>query len=122
MKLCRFNEDRLGVVIGQEVADVTAAVDRLPLLRWPAPHGDHFIRHFAAVKDLISGLIPAAEKYRLGDVTLLSPVANPSKIVAAPVNYAKHLAEARADAGVNFGSDIKTIDYYGLFLKSSTRI
>lgn len=120
MKLCRFNENRLGVVIGQEVADVTAAVDRLPSLRWPVPHGDHLIRHFAAVKDLIPGLIPTAKKYRLSDVALLSPVANPSKIVAAPVNYAKHLAEARADAGVNFGNDIKTIDYYGLFLKSST--
>ena len=34
----------------------------------------------------------------------------------------KHFEEARADKGINFGADIKTIDHYGLFLKSSTSV
>jgi 2-keto-4-pentenoate hydratase/2-oxohepta-3-ene-1,7-dioic acid hydratase in catechol pathway len=120
MKICRFNDNRVGLVLGEEVADITAIVGCLPKLQWPVPHGDHLIRHFASVKDQIPELARSAPRQRLAEVSLLSPVANPSKIIAAPVNYAKHLAEARADAGVNFGNDIKTIDYYGLFLKSST--
>jgi 2,4-diketo-3-deoxy-L-fuconate hydrolase len=63
-----------------------------------------------------------APRRRLADVKLESPVANPSKIIAAPVNYMKHVEEARADAGINFGTDIKTIDHYGLFLKSNTSL
>jgi 2,4-didehydro-3-deoxy-L-rhamnonate hydrolase len=120
MKICRFNDNRLGVVLGEEVADVTAVVDDLPSLQWPVPYGDHLIRNFAAVRARMAALAASASRRRLGDMSLLSPVANPSKIIAAPVNYAKHLAEARADAGINFGADIKTIDHYGLFLKSST--
>ena len=34
----------------------------------------------------------------LASVKLLSPVANPGKIVCAPVNYQKHLDEVRDDA------------------------
>ena len=120
MKLCRFNDNRLGVVSGEDVIDITAVIDRLPALQWPVPHGDHFIRHFAAIKNYIPELTKSGKRYALSEVSLLTPVANPSKIIAAPVNYAKHLSEARADAGINFGSDIKTIDHYGLFLKSST--
>ena len=37
MRLCRFNNDRLGLVEGDVVRDVTAAVDVLPQLRWPLP-------------------------------------------------------------------------------------
>jgi 2-keto-4-pentenoate hydratase/2-oxohepta-3-ene-1,7-dioic acid hydratase in catechol pathway len=52
----------------------------------------------------------------------LSPVANPPRIIAAPVNYLLHQVEANADGGVNFATDVKTIKDYGLFLKSSTSI
>ena len=120
MKLCRFNDNRLGVVSGEDVIDITPVIDRLPALQWPVPHGDHFIRHFTAIENYIPELTKSGERHRLSEVSLLTPVANPSKIIAAPVNYAKHLSEARADAGINFGSEIKTIDHYGLFLKSST--
>ena len=122
MKICRFNDSRLGLVENGIVADVTGALSFLPQLKWPAPPGDHLIRHFDSIKDAIRAETGNAPSYRIEDVRLLSPVANPSKVVAAPVNYAAHLAEARADAGVDFGADIKTIDHYGLFLKSSTSV
>ena len=32
---------------------------------------------------------------------LLSPVANPGKLIAAPVNYQKHLDEVKADAQIH---------------------
>ncbi|HSG64940.1 MAG TPA: fumarylacetoacetate hydrolase family protein, partial [Gammaproteobacteria bacterium] len=51
-----------------------------------------------------------------------SPVANPTKIIGAPVNYAKHLDESRTDRGIHFDRDIKSIDYYGLFLKANSSL
>ncbi len=122
MKLCRFDDNRLGLIENGHIADVTAAVSSLPPLSWPAPHGDHLIRNFGAVRDRIRAEAKAGQRVPLAEARLLSPVANPSKIIAAPVNYAAHLAEARADKGVNFGSEIKTIDHYGLFLKSTTSV
>ena len=122
MKLCRFDDNRLGLVEHGQIADITVALSSLPPLSWPAPHGDHLIRNFGAVREAIAAAAKAGRRRPLAEVSLLSPVANPSKIIAAPVNYAAHLAEARADKGVNFGSEIKTIDHYGLFLKSTTSI
>ncbi|QOZ30242.1 fumarylacetoacetate hydrolase family protein [Bradyrhizobium sp. CCBAU 51753] len=122
MRICRFNEDRLGVVAGDDVVDVSAALAALPQLSWPLVPGDHLIRNFAGLRGAIAQAMTTGPRYPLSSVRLLSPVANASKVIAAPVNYALHLAEARADAGVNFGSDIKTIDHYGLFLKSSTSV
>jgi 2,4-didehydro-3-deoxy-L-rhamnonate hydrolase len=122
MKLCRFNENRLGVVLDDDIADVTDVLSGLPTISWPVLPGDHLIRNFSALRSRISEALPTAKRLPLQSVSLLSPVANASKIVAAPVNYAAHLAEAKADAGVNFGTEIKTIDYYGLFLKSSTSV
>lgn len=40
MKLCRFDQDRLGVVLEDTVVDVTEALEKLPLARWPLPYGD----------------------------------------------------------------------------------
>jgi 2-keto-4-pentenoate hydratase/2-oxohepta-3-ene-1,7-dioic acid hydratase in catechol pathway len=122
MKLCRYDENRLGVVRGDNVHDVTDVLEGLPPLRWPVAHGDHFVRHFEEFRPALSEAANRSEGMPISAVSLLSPVANPSKIIAAPVNYAKHVAEARADAGINFGSDIKTIDHYGLFLKSNTSV
>lgn len=122
MRLCRFNGNRLGIVGGGEVADVSAALESLPAVRWPVPYGDLLISHLDEVRRRAEALAPKASRLPLDRVKLDSPVANPSKIIAAPVNYMKHVEEARADAGINFGSDIKTIDHYGLFLKSNTSL
>lgn len=122
MRLCRFNGHRLGIVSGDELVDVSAALDSLPAVRWPVPHGDLLIAHLDDVRRRAHMLAPTAPRLPLDRVKLDSPVANPSKIIAAPVNYMKHVEEARADAGINFGTDIKTIDHYGLFLKSNTSL
>lgn len=122
MRLCRFDENRIGIVFEHEIADVSDALDLLPSLRWPLPHGDLLIANLAKVRSRAETLAATAPRMKLDAVKLESPVANPSKIIAAPVNYMRHVEEARADAGINFGTDIKTIDHYGLFLKSNTSL
>src|SRR6185436_4009633 len=60
----------------------------------------------------------------LASVTLLSPVANPGKIVCAPVNYQKHLDEVRSQSELHHGSQAHTapIHKMGLFLKASSAL
>ena len=122
MRICRFNDNRLGLVRGSKVVDVTPALELIPPYRWPFPYGDALIAHLAAVGRRADEIAPTCPTLSLADVKLLSPIANASKIIAAPVNYMKHVEEARADKGINFGADIKTIDHYGLFLKSNTSV
>jgi len=121
-RLCRFNDNRLGLVEGDRVFDVTPALDVLPAVRWPVPAVDLLIAHLAPVLARAAALRAGAASLAVADVRFLSPVANPPKVIAAPVNYLKHQAEAIADGGRNFARDVKTIEQYGLFLKSSTSV
>ncbi len=120
MKLCRFNETRLGYVQGDSVLDVTAALDALPEARWPLPaRGDLLIRHFGAVRERVDELRGAATEYGLSRVSLCSPVANPTKLIGAPVNYQRHIDEAEVDEGIIFDQNkIKPISESLCFLKA----
>ncbi len=120
MRLCRFNDNRLGLVEGNEVKDVSEALRVLPAARWPLPQGDLLIANLDKVVAEVRKLAPGAKRVPLNSVKLKSPVANPSKIIGAPVNYRAHQAESIKDKGISFGQDVKAIDYYGLFLKASS--
>jgi 2-keto-4-pentenoate hydratase/2-oxohepta-3-ene-1,7-dioic acid hydratase in catechol pathway len=122
MRFCRFNDNRLGVVRDDLVHDVTAVLDGLPALRWPTPPGDHFFNHFDALRPQMQARAEQVPGVSIESVKLLSPVANPGKIVAAPVNYALHLDESRADTAINFGTQVKTIADYGVFLKATSSV
>jgi 2-keto-4-pentenoate hydratase/2-oxohepta-3-ene-1,7-dioic acid hydratase in catechol pathway len=120
MRLCRFNENRLGVVNDGLVFDVTEALDVLPPSRYPHPTYDSFIANLDKVRARINEVLPRAASLPLEGLTLLSPVANPGKLIAAPVNYLKHLEEARADPGVHHNNQIDEIQRIGLFLKATS--
>ncbi|MGB0631975.1 MAG: fumarylacetoacetate hydrolase family protein [Alphaproteobacteria bacterium] len=122
MRICRYNEDKLGLVKGDQLIDVTLALDVIPKTRWPKPHGDAMIANLEAIKPEIEANRKMGYVQGVNNVTLKSPVANPTKIIAAPANYMDHVAEAREDAEINFGRDIKTIDDYGLFLKANSAL
>jgi 2,4-didehydro-3-deoxy-L-rhamnonate hydrolase len=118
MKICRFNDDRLGVVEGETVIDVTGALEVIPATGWPAPVGDALIANLDEVCAKAAEIMSSGERHEFASVVLKSPVANPNKVIGAPVNYYAHQDEAIADQGVSFGQEIKTIDHYGLFLKN----
>lgn len=122
MKLCRFNDNRLGVVDGREVIDVTEALDVIPRSGYPLPHFDPLIANLEAVTQRIGALRGQAKRLLLEDVRLLSPVANPGKVVAAPVNYRKHLEEVLANADLHHDVKINHIEKAGLFLKAPSSL
>ena len=126
MRICRYagdaGEDRLGVVQGQEILDVTPALDAIPLQRWPLAQGDPLLVHFAAVRARIGALLPHAPRRPLAAAKLLAPVPNPSKIINAPINYTAHIDEAKKDQGIAHGRDIKNIWDWGLFLKANSAL
>jgi len=122
MRLSRFGDDRLGLVRGDEVFDVTEALAALPAHRYPLPRFDPLIANFA---ELAAGIAAAAERAQpipLAGIALQSPIANSGKIVAAPVNYKKHLEEARADAAIHHQKQVEEIQKIGLFLKASSSV
>jgi 2-keto-4-pentenoate hydratase/2-oxohepta-3-ene-1,7-dioic acid hydratase in catechol pathway len=124
MRLCRFGEGRLGVVDGDAVRDVTAALDVLPAYRYPLPAHDVLIANLDAITIRVCEVMKSAPAIPLDQVRLLSPVANPGKIIAAPVNYQKHLDEVKIDPALhqNKKDHVLTIQTAGLFLKASSSI
>jgi 2,4-didehydro-3-deoxy-L-rhamnonate hydrolase len=124
MKLCRYDDNRIGLVRGRNVHDVTGVLEALPPLRYPAPFGDHLIAHLDEVRGRMEQLADKAATQPVDKVKFLSPVANPSKIIGTPANYHAHVEEARRDAEIavyNAGKQ-RTIEEQGLFLKASSSL
>ena len=122
MKICRFDNNRLGVVQDDNVYDVSSVLKKLPPVSYPMPRHDPLI---AALPKLKKDIAAAAKKARpkpVSKVKLLSPVANPGKLIAAPVNYKKHLEEALADKGIHHGNLIGEIHKVGMFLKATSAL
>ena len=129
MRICRFDDNRLGVVEGDIVKDVTSVLEALPPLKWPVPHGDHFIAHLATMLPAMAKAAANAPAKPLSQVKLLSPVANPTKVIGAPLNYQDHIDEAKDNTAITHGvhgtayEGFDTpIDKYGLFLKGATGV
>ena len=129
MKICRFNDSRLGLVEGEQVLDVTAAAKILGEHAWPLPIGDLAMARFDDLVAEIEKIRGDADILALSDVTLLSPVANPAKVIAAPVNYDAHRIEATTDKELHQNTHTMQFEGYsspiaklGLFLKSSTSV
>lgn len=113
MRLCRFGENRLGVVDGDQVRDVTAALEELPAYRYPLPAGDMLMANLEKVVTRARALTTNSAPMPLDGLTLLSPVANPNKIIGAPVNYRKG---GEDDAAIAAAMSI------GLFLKANSSL
>lgn len=122
MKICRFNDDRIGLVQGENVHDVTSVVSELGTFTYPLPRFDPFIANLDRLKGKIEAAARTATGIPLNRVKLLSPVANPGKVIAAPVNYTQHLQEALADKGIHHGNLINEIHKAGMFLKATSAV
>ena len=127
MRLCRFKlpgaaGERLGLVEGDAVRDVTPALNVIPSVCYPYPPHDALIASLDAVRMAIIGLADDGARYSLDEIDLLSPLANPGKLVAAPVNYRAHLDEAIAEPATFSREHVRRIQETGLFLKATSAL
>ncbi|MBB6444505.1 fumarylacetoacetate hydrolase family protein [Bacillus benzoevorans] len=111
MKIALFNENRVGVVDGSNIIDITE------LTAWnngePQASLVRLMGEFEALKPKIEAGLSSCPVYPVSDVALRAPVPNPSKIVAAPINYILHKQEMNTAL---------TVDGLGFFLKSPSSI
>src|SRR5689334_21944990 len=123
MKLCRYDDDRLGVVRGEMVHDVTEAQSQIRAAAPYAMKGDAVIAALPAWRSRLEEMAGKAPGKPVSSVKLLSPVARPSKLVAAPTNYKAHIDEMQerqktgAAAPTSFSPFIEKA---GLFLKANS--
>jgi len=100
MRICRYAlssgvaaiRSRLGVMDEGGIRDVTAATELLPAQRWPLLPGDQLIGSLSSLRGHIEDLARAAPVIPRSDVRLLSPVANPGKIICGVGNWSHHKA------------------------------
>ena len=114
MKFVRFDNNKLGVLTngGKGAVDLT---DRLNL-----SSRDPLIEYLRGDFDA-SNYADAKADYDVSDITLESPVRRPGKVIAAPLNYEKHIEEAISDR------DITTEEWFsikdkGYFLKAPSSV
>jgi 2-keto-4-pentenoate hydratase/2-oxohepta-3-ene-1,7-dioic acid hydratase in catechol pathway len=124
MRFCRFDDGRFGLVEGSNVKDVTSALEVLPNYRYPFPPYDLLIANLDKVAERARSVAVFATSMPTADLKFLSPVANPSKVIGAPVNYQKHLDEVKNDATIhnNNQQHMAVIHKTGLFLKASSSL
>jgi 2-keto-4-pentenoate hydratase/2-oxohepta-3-ene-1,7-dioic acid hydratase in catechol pathway len=122
VRLCRFDEDRVGLVTERGVHDVTGALAALPSWRYPLPKFDPLVAELQRLRPLLEAAARDVAAIPVATVRLLSPIANPGKIVAAPVNYQQHLQEVLADKGIHHGNLVNEIHRAGMFLKATSSL
>ena len=122
MRICRFNGGRLGLVRGSEVIDVTPVLGLIAAQHYPLPQKDLLVEALPQMRAAIEAEARKGAVHALSSVKFQSPVANPGKIIGAPINYKAHVEESKADAGIGHGRNITSIGDWGLFLKAGTSL
>lgn len=107
MRIARFGTGQIGLVLGDELVDVTDKVG-VDAGEWPPVGPNRLIREFDAYADVLAEAAESGPRVPLSAVTLLTPVPWASKVIAYPVNYHDHGREMQA----GYRADVQ-----GFFLK-----
>jgi 2,4-didehydro-3-deoxy-L-rhamnonate hydrolase len=126
MKLCRYDDDRMGVVRGNLVHDVTEAQAEIRKSTPYAMKGDAVVAALPQWRERIERMADKGPSKPIGSVKLLPPVARPTKLTCAPTNYQAHIAEmekASAQPGTQIvRSQSSKILEAGMFLKANSAL
>ncbi len=120
MKLCRYDADRLGVVQGDQVIDVSDLRDAVIASAPWTGQGDVVIARLPQLIARIASELPKRKGVALSGVKLLSPVKSPTKLPAAPTNYRAHIAEMQKVSANNAVKRSQDIGTSGMFLKATS--
>ncbi|MDB5820472.1 MAG: putative 2-keto-4-pentenoate hydratase/2-oxohepta-3-ene,7-dioic acid hydratase [Rhizobacter sp.] len=117
MKLAVYNHHRVGLVEGDLIYDVTAAVpDAGP--DWPPVYMSRLIAQWETRRADVIAARAAAKGVPLSSVTLMAPNPCPVQVIAAPVNYQKHIGEI----GARSVSKGRSPNEMGFFMKATASI
>jgi 2-keto-4-pentenoate hydratase/2-oxohepta-3-ene-1,7-dioic acid hydratase in catechol pathway len=126
MKLCRYDNDRLGIVRGELVHDVTAAQTEIRNAASYDIKGDAVIAALPQWRERLERLADQMPGKPLASVRLLAPVARPTKLSCAPTNYQAHISEMTAAAAQPDSQVVTTqsskIGEAGMFLKANSAL
>lgn len=108
MKITRFNEGRIGVVVDDaHLVDITSLIG-LDIGEWPPVGMNRVIAQITTFRPLIEQALQTLPRIKLDQVVLRTPIPWPNKIIAYPVNYHDHGREMQAGYRA---------DHQGFFLK-----
>ena len=86
MKICRYDDDRMGVVRGDLVHDVTEVQTEIRKTAPYAMKGDAVVAALPGWRERIERMADKAPGKPISQVKLLPPVARPTKLTCAPTN------------------------------------
>ena len=126
MKLCRFDEDRLGVVVDGTIRDITNIQSEIRDKAAYDMKGDAVVAALPEYRERMEVAANSAPEISVSDVKLLPPIARQCKTMAAPVNYEAHVAEMAAQPHIT-GEDKgprrpSGIQNQGIFLKANSAV
>lgn len=111
MRLATFDDDRVGIITQDQIVDVTDVVRAFqPSAGMSTMRA--LIQNWPALREQLVGQVQGAPR-ELKAVRLQPPVPDPTKIIAAPVNYMDHMSE------MNEASHVSSL---GFFLKTPSSL
>jgi 2-keto-4-pentenoate hydratase/2-oxohepta-3-ene-1,7-dioic acid hydratase in catechol pathway len=119
MRLIVYQHRRVGVLRQSDVVDVSDLVGASA--EWPPTFFLRMIEGFDRLRPVLEDAVRTRPAVPLDGLSLEAPVVFPTKIVAAPANYRKHIDEAvrQPEAFKRSGPSIET---YGVFLKAPSSL
>ena len=119
MKIARFDGGRIGIVVEDQIFDVTAVCGVDPG-EWPPMGMVRTIAEFDALRPKIEAAVKAGGGKPLAGVHLETPIPWPNKLLALPNNYAAHTAEMK---GREYASGSQAgVGEAGFFMKANTSL
>lgn len=120
MKIGRFNNGRIGVILGDTIVDVSDACGIDPA-EWPPVGIVRTIGNFAKLRPAIERAAAAGSAVPLSSVRLEAPITWPRNLLALPNNFADHSAEMSGRSYAGAGNNQNANDA-GFFMKAPSSI
>jgi 2,4-didehydro-3-deoxy-L-rhamnonate hydrolase len=122
VKLCRYNNDQLGVVRDDGIHDITALQTEIRNTTAYDMMGDPVIAALPQWRQRMEQAADRAQAVAIQSVRLLCPVVRPSKVMAAPTNYKKHIEEMEKRREGQLSKMGPNIGNAGIFLKANSSL
>jgi 2-keto-4-pentenoate hydratase/2-oxohepta-3-ene-1,7-dioic acid hydratase in catechol pathway len=118
MKIANFDQQRIGIVEGDSVIDVSGLVGNDPA-SWPPTAMLRFIAAFDRIGPQLADAARNGHRKPLAEVQLNCPIVWPNKVIAYPANYHDHISEMKTGTGLISAFNASG---QGFFLKANSSL